>query len=41
MLQNVSSKIQLWVKGNYDTAMKFVAYTELAILARVTFGAVT
>lgn len=40
-LQNASNKIQLWVKGNYDTAMKFVAYAELAILGRVVFGAVT
>jgi hypothetical protein len=39
-LQNVSNKIQLWVKGNYDSAMRFVAYTELAILARTAVGAV-
>jgi len=33
--------IQTWVKGNYDGAMRFVAYAELAIFARVTFGALT
>lgn len=27
--------------GNYDPAMKFVAYTELAIFARVALGAIT
>lgn len=41
MLQSVSNKIQLWVKGNYDPAMRFVAFTELAILARVTIGTLT
>ena len=27
--------------ANYDTAMKAVAYTELLIMARITFGAIT
>lgn len=40
-LDNVSRQIQLWVKGNYDSAMRFVAYAELAILARVVIGALT
>jgi len=33
--------IQMWVKGNYDGAMRFVAYAELAIFARTAVGAVT
>ncbi|KAI9635146.1 putative endoplasmic reticulum protein [Dioszegia hungarica] len=40
-LEAVSRRIQVWVKNNYDGAMRFVAYTELAILARVTVGALT
>lgn len=31
----------MWVKGNYDGAMRFVAYAELAIFARVVIGALT
>ncbi|KAN0062977.1 Transmembrane nucleoporin [Thecaphora frezii] len=31
--------IQGWVKANYDPAMRFVAYAEVAIFARVLFGA--
>ena len=31
--------IQGWVKANYDPAMRFVAYAEVAIFARVVFGA--
>jgi hypothetical protein len=31
--------IQTWVKANYDPAMRFVAYSEVAIFARVLFGA--
>lgn len=41
MLEKLSRTIHLWVKGNYDTAMRFVAYAELAILARSVLGAVT
>ncbi|CED85118.1 Uncharacterized integral membrane protein [Phaffia rhodozyma] len=37
--ERISRAIQLWVKANYDTAMKFVAYVELVILLRVTLGA--
>lgn len=40
-LQAVSKQIQLWVKNNYDHAMRFVAFAELAILARVVVGALT
>lgn len=40
-LENVSRQIQAWVKANYDGAMRFVAFAELAILARVTVGAIT
>ncbi|KAI0803072.1 hypothetical protein BC629DRAFT_1580985 [Irpex lacteus] len=35
----LAKKLQLWVKANYDTAMKAVAFIELAILARVLLGA--
>ncbi|KDR84778.1 hypothetical protein GALMADRAFT_233127 [Galerina marginata CBS 339.88] len=35
----LAKKLQAWVKANYDTAMKVVAYTELVIFARVFFGA--
>ncbi|KAL7423821.1 Transmembrane nucleoporin [Cryptotrichosporon argae] len=38
---NLSRQIQLWVKGNYDKAMNFVAYAELLVLARVALGALT
>lgn len=37
----MGKQIQLWVKGNYDKAMNFVAYAELFILARVALGAVS
>ncbi|KZT74842.1 hypothetical protein DAEQUDRAFT_720020 [Daedalea quercina L-15889] len=37
----VQKKLQNWVKANYDTAMKAVAYTELLIMLRVLLGAVT
>jgi len=37
----VAKKLQVWVKSNYDTAMKAVAYTELLIMARIFFGAIT
>ncbi|KAF5368489.1 hypothetical protein D9758_002356 [Tetrapyrgos nigripes] len=32
-------KLQVWVKANYDSAMKAVAYTELVILVRIVLGA--
>ncbi|KAI0050736.1 hypothetical protein FA95DRAFT_1603366 [Auriscalpium vulgare] len=35
----LAKKLQVWVKANYDPAMKVVAYTELLILARVVLGA--
>lgn len=31
--------IQTWVKKNYDTAMRFVAYSEVAIFLRILLGA--
>jgi len=34
----ISKKLQVWVKSNYDTAMKVVAYSELFIMLRVTVG---
>ncbi|CAD6573805.1 MAG: Rho GTPase protein rac1 [Tremellales sp. Tagirdzhanova-0007] len=40
-LDTASRTIQMWVKGNYDGAMRFVAYAELAIFARVVVGALT
>ncbi|WWC58604.1 uncharacterized protein I303_101147 [Kwoniella dejecticola CBS 10117] len=41
LLENISKKIQLWVKGNYDVAMRFVAYCELLICARLILGVLT
>ncbi|KAG6911762.1 hypothetical protein DXG01_000008 [Tephrocybe rancida] len=37
----LAKKLQAWVKANYDTAMRVVAYAELVILVRVVLGAVT
>jgi hypothetical protein len=37
----IAKKLQLWVKSNYDTAMRAVAYIELLIFLRVFLGAVT
>ncbi|KAF5355970.1 hypothetical protein D9756_004240 [Leucocoprinus leucothites] len=37
----LAKKLQAWVKANYDTAMKVVAYTELIIFVRVILGAIT
>ncbi|PWY99269.1 hypothetical protein BCV70DRAFT_212122 [Testicularia cyperi] len=36
----IAKFIQSWVKANYDPAMRFVAYAEVAIFARVLFGAI-
>jgi len=33
-----AKRIQAWVRANYDSAMKVVAYTELAIMARLIVG---
>ncbi|KAF7339654.1 Nucleoporin POM33 [Mycena sanguinolenta] len=33
--------LQVWVKANYDSAMRVVAYTELVIFVRVFLGAIT
>lgn len=41
LLEKLSKGIHLWVKGNYDSAMRFVAYAEMAILARSVLGALT
>ncbi|KAG1749716.1 uncharacterized protein EDB91DRAFT_1235187 [Suillus paluster] len=35
----LAKKLHLWVKANYDTAMRVVAIAELVIFARVLFGA--
>jgi len=35
----LSKKLQAWVRANYDSAMKVVAYAEILILARVIVGA--
>jgi len=37
----LSKKLQVWVKSNYDPAMKLVAFIELLIFVRVAFGALT
>ncbi|PPR08130.1 hypothetical protein CVT24_012374 [Panaeolus cyanescens] len=37
----LAKKLQSWVKANYDTAMKVVAYAELIIFVRVLLGAIT
>ncbi|KAJ4476729.1 hypothetical protein J3R30DRAFT_3488556 [Lentinula aciculospora] len=34
-----AKQLQLWVKANYDTAMKAVAYAELIIFVRILLGA--
>ncbi|KAG7099469.1 hypothetical protein E1B28_001318 [Marasmius oreades] len=36
-----AKKLQVWVKANYDPAMKAVAFTELVILLRVLLGGIT
>ncbi|KIO02410.1 hypothetical protein M404DRAFT_16115 [Pisolithus tinctorius Marx 270] len=36
----LAKRLQLWVKVNYDKAMRVVAYAELAILVRVVFGVI-
>ncbi|KAI0639176.1 hypothetical protein C8Q77DRAFT_1222789 [Trametes polyzona] len=37
----LARKLQVWVKANYDNAMRAVAFAELVILIRVTLGALT
>jgi hypothetical protein len=37
----LAKKLQVWVKANYDQAMKIVAYAELVIFIRVLLGAIT
>ncbi|PSR71286.1 hypothetical protein PHLCEN_2v12800 [Hermanssonia centrifuga] len=37
----LAKQLQSWVKTNYDTAMKAVAFIELIIMARVFLGALT
>ncbi|KAL7285696.1 hypothetical protein PYCCODRAFT_1464676 [Trametes coccinea BRFM310] len=34
----IAKKLQVWVKANYDNAMRAVAFAELVILARVVLG---
>ncbi|KAG8220086.1 P-loop containing nucleoside triphosphate hydrolase protein [Butyriboletus roseoflavus] len=36
----LAKRLQLWVKSNYDPAMRVVAFTELIIFLRVVFGAI-
>jgi len=36
----LAKRLQLWVKSNYDPAMRVVAFAELFIFLRVAFGAV-
>jgi len=36
----LAKKLQVWVKNNYDGAMRIVAYTEVVILFRVVLGAI-
>lgn len=38
--KQLGTKIQTWVKANYDPAMRIVAYAELVIFLRVLVGAV-
>jgi len=37
----LAKKLQAWVKANYDSAMRVVAYTELVIFVRILLGAIT
>ncbi|KAI0735412.1 hypothetical protein C8Q76DRAFT_281765 [Earliella scabrosa] len=37
----LAKKLQVWVKANYDNAMRAVAFTEIAIMIRVVLGALT
>jgi len=37
----LAKKLQVWVKSNYDSAMRVVAYTEILIVLRVVLGALT
>jgi len=41
LMENVSRRIQIWVKSNYDPAMNIVAYAELFLLGRLVAGALT
>jgi hypothetical protein len=39
---NLNKKLQVWIKKNYETAMVFVSYYEVIVIAgRVLLGAVT
>jgi len=37
----LAKRLQVWVKANYDSAMRVVAYTELVIFVRVLVGTIT
>jgi len=37
----IAKRLQVWVKANYDSAMRVVAYAELVIFVRVLLGAIT
>jgi len=37
----LAKKLQVWIKANYDSAMRVVAFTELVIFIRIFLGAIT
>jgi len=37
----LAKKLQVWIKANYDSAMRVVAYAELLIFIRILLGAIT
>jgi len=37
----LAKKLQVWIKANYDSAMRVVAFTELVIFTRIFLGAIT
>jgi len=37
----LAKKLQVWIKANYDSAMRIVAFTELVIFIRIFLGAIT
>jgi len=37
----LAKRFQVWIKANYDSAMRIVAFTELVIFVRIFLGAIT
>lgn len=37
----LAKRLQAWIKANYDSAMRIVAYTELVIFVRIVLGTLT